>query len=90
MKILIIGANGTIGKRLTPILKDRHDVITAARNSGDVRVDVSSEDSIKSMFNSLKHIDACICIGASGPMDNFSTLTENSFWKISKESSLGK
>lgn len=76
MKILVIGANGTIGKRLTPTLEKQHEVITAGRNSGDIRVDISSESSIKNMFDSLKDIDACICIGASGPMDNFSTLTE--------------
>ncbi|NIG54698.1 short chain dehydrogenase [Chitinophaga sp. Cy-1792] len=76
MKILIIGANGTIGKKLTPQLSQHHTIITAGRNSGDIRVDVSSETSIKAMFEQVTAIDACICIAASGPLDDFSTLTE--------------
>lgn len=76
MKILIIGANGTIGKKLTPQLATQHEIITAGRNSGEVRVDISSEESIKEMFKQVKNVDACICIAASGPLDNFSTLTE--------------
>lgn len=76
MRILIIGANGTIGKKLTPALAERHEVLTAGRNSGDYRVDVTSPESIKQLFTQVNNIDACICIAASGPMDNFETLTE--------------
>lgn len=76
MRILIIGAGGTIGKRLTPALQQRHEIITAGRNSGDVRVDVSRKESIVKLFEQVKNIDACICIAASGPLDNFQTLTE--------------
>lgn len=76
MKVLIIGAGGTIGKRLNPELAKRHIIISAGRNSGDYRVDVTSKDSIRRMFEEIKGLDACICIAASGPMDDFQTLTE--------------
>jgi NAD(P)-dependent dehydrogenase (short-subunit alcohol dehydrogenase family) len=76
MRILVIGASGTIGKRLTPVLARQHEIITAGRNSGEVRVDISSEQSIKGLFEQVKNIDACICIAASGPLDDFATLTE--------------
>lgn len=71
MKILIIGATGTIGKILVPALSKNHEVITAGRNSGDVKVDISSEDSIKTMFSQVGTIDACICAAGdsySGPL----------------------
>jgi len=76
MKILIIGASGTIGRKLTPHLSTDFEVVTAGRNSGDIRVDITSESSIKNMWQRVQNIDACICIAASGPMDSFSTLTE--------------
>lgn len=76
MRILIIGASGTIGKKLTPYLKDKHEVLTAGRNSGDFTVDITSENSIKTLFKVAKNIDAVICIAASGPLDNFASLTE--------------
>ena len=77
MRVLIIGAGGTIGKKLTPRLRKNHDVITAGRSSGDVNVDISSQESIKRMFDKLPKVDACICIAASGPMDDFATITED-------------
>lgn len=76
MRILIIGANGTIGKKLSPALKNKHEIVTAGRKSGDYNVDITSEESIKALFKQTNNIDACICIAASGPLDNFSTLSE--------------
>jgi dTDP-4-dehydrorhamnose reductase len=76
MRILIIGAGGTIGKKLTPVLGERHEIITAGRNSGDYRVDIANSESIKLLFEKIPVIDSCICIAASGPLDNFATLTE--------------
>ncbi|QNL48271.1 short chain dehydrogenase [Olivibacter sp. SDN3] len=76
MKILIIGGNGTIGKKVTQRLSANHEVITAGRSSGDIQVDIRSEESIKYLFDSIKTIDACICTAASGTMDNFKTLTQ--------------
>ena len=76
MRILVIGASGTIGKRLVSRFETGNEIITAGRTSGDIKVDITSVDSIKQMFADAKNIDACICVAASGPLDNFSTLTE--------------
>ncbi|MCW3466450.1 short chain dehydrogenase [Chitinophaga nivalis] len=76
MKILVIGASGTIGRKLVPALSSTDTIITAGRNSGDIRVDVTDATAIRQLFQEVKGIDACICIAASGPLDNFSTLTE--------------
>lgn len=76
MKILIIGAHGTIGKRITEKLSGKHEVITAGRNSGDIRVDIASKKSIQDLFEEVKGLDACLCTAASGTMDDFRSLTE--------------
>lgn len=62
MKILLIGANGTIGKIIKPVLEENHEIISAARNSGDYRVDLSDTDSIEKLFLKINNIDACICV----------------------------
>ena len=36
MKILIIGGKGTIGRTVVEYLQQKHKVIIAGRNSGDV------------------------------------------------------
>ena len=38
MKILIIGGNGTIGKKVTERFAKNQEVIIAGRTSGDVKV----------------------------------------------------
>lgn len=76
MRILVIGASGTIGQRLVTAFADEHDVIQAGRKGQDIELDISSVDSIKYAFQQLKKIDACICVAASGPMDVFATLTD--------------
>ena len=60
MKILIIGASGTIGKAVTEKLKASHDVITANHNSGDYQVDLGNKDSIAALFEQVGPVDAVI------------------------------
>ncbi|RUT69792.1 short chain dehydrogenase [Flavobacterium cupreum] len=62
MKILLIGANGEIGQILKPAFTKNHEIISAGRNSGDFRIDVSDSDSIEKIFKEIKDIDACICV----------------------------
>lgn len=70
MKVLIIGATGTIGKKVNAALAGR---------SGDIKVDIASANSIKSLFQRVDGIDACAVVGGSGTLDNFQTLTEEHF-----------
>jgi len=76
MRILIIGGQGTIGKKVAAALANAHEVIIAGRNSGDVRVDISSAASIRNLFQQLRMIDACICTAGTGYYGDFSTMTE--------------
>lgn len=76
MKIVLIGGHGTIGKRVAAALAQRHEVITAGRNSGDIRVDIASASSIEQMFRELKTVDACICTAGTGYYGDFQTMTQ--------------
>lgn len=50
MKIIIVGATGTIGKHVTAALQKDHEVITAGSKSGDLQVDITSPDSIEKFY----------------------------------------
>jgi NAD(P)-dependent dehydrogenase (short-subunit alcohol dehydrogenase family) len=76
MRILIIGASGTIGKIITPEFASKDEVLTAARNSGDICVDILSTDSIEHMFQQVKHIDACICVAGDSESCTLPELSE--------------
>jgi NAD(P)-dependent dehydrogenase (short-subunit alcohol dehydrogenase family) len=76
VRVLLVGGSGTIGRRLVPELARRHEIVVAGRNSGDVRVDITSADSIETMYREVRGLDAVVGIAASGALDDFASLTE--------------
>ncbi len=73
MKIILIGATGTIGKAVADALAARHDVIRASRN-GEARVDVEDATSVAALFDKVERFDALVnCVadvsGAAGSLD---------------------
>ncbi len=60
MKILIIGATGTIGKAVAQTLSADHQIIRAGYSDGDVRVDLGNPESIREMFATTGKVDAVI------------------------------
>jgi NAD(P)-dependent dehydrogenase (short-subunit alcohol dehydrogenase family) len=71
MKILVIGAKGTIGKAVADAFTKRgHQVIGASRTSGE-RVDIEDAATVRALFQRIKDIDAvvnCAGIGGWGPL----------------------
>ena len=80
MKILIIGGNGTIGKKVSAHLSRKHEVIIAGRHSGDVTVDIADSRSIKALFDTTGKIDAILCIAGEAKWAPFDSLTEEDFY----------
>lgn len=60
MRILIVGGSGTVGKAAAAELARRHEVIRAGRTSGDLTVDVMSEESVTAMYAKLGKVDAVV------------------------------
>jgi NAD(P)-dependent dehydrogenase (short-subunit alcohol dehydrogenase family) len=71
MKILIIGASGTIGSNVADALSSGHDIIRANYNSGDVQVDIGNTESISAMFTKIGNVDAVI---STAGLANFAPL----------------
>jgi len=80
MRILIVGGNGTIGKKVSDHFLKKHEVIIAGRNAGDVTVDITDSKSIEAMFASLGAVDAVVCIAGEAKWDAFENLTEDDFY----------
>ena len=60
MKILLIGASGTLGRAVAAELGARHDIITAGRKTGDVRIDLADKASIAAALARLAPLDAVV------------------------------
>lgn len=60
MKIIVIGAGGTIGAAVVRALQPGHDVIEVGHKSGEARVDLGSKESIERLFAALAPFDAVV------------------------------
>lgn len=61
MKILIVGATGTLGTAVRRELEQNHEIITAGRKGADITVDMSVPESIIAMYEAVGKVDAVIC-----------------------------
>jgi len=90
MKIFIIGGAGTIGKRVTARLADKHEVIVGGRNSGDVQVDISDAPSIERALNQIGKLDAIVNVSGEAKWDRFENLSEEDFYIGIKSKLMGQ
>ncbi len=73
MKILLIGAGGTIGQAAVQALGSRHEIVSAGRHSGQHRADLSQPDSLVALLEAVGRVDAII--STAGNL-HFGPLTE--------------
>lgn len=79
MKILVIGATGTIGGAVADALAVRHEVVRASRR-GPVRVDMGDTTTIDALFAEVGEVDAVVCCAASGGLTPLDALSDTEFW----------
>ncbi|TDF59587.1 short chain dehydrogenase [Cupriavidus sp. L7L] len=79
MRILVIGATGLLGKEITALLSDEHDVIGASRGSSALSVDISDKQSILAMYRQLGTVDAVVCVGGTAKFAPLDALTDDDF-----------
>jgi len=79
MKILVIGATGTIGREIVNAFSGEHEVIAASRSGSDVSVDIRDVASIKAMYARVGRVDAVISAAGSGAWKPLEQLTDEDF-----------
>ncbi|KQM74974.1 short-chain dehydrogenase [Pedobacter sp. Leaf216] len=79
MKIVIIGATGTLGKKVAEAFAQKHEVIRVGNTSGDVQVDITDETSIKAMFEKIGEFDALISTSGKAPFAPLNQMTGEVF-----------
>jgi NAD(P)-dependent dehydrogenase (short-subunit alcohol dehydrogenase family) len=72
MKILLVGASGTLGKAVSAELGQRHTIIAAGRSSGE-KVDIADLASVQALFARTGKLDAIISAAGNvhfGPLSD--------------------
>ncbi|TQR17930.1 short chain dehydrogenase [Psychrobacillus soli] len=75
MKLLVVGANGTLGTAVVHEMKDTAEIIQASRKNSPIKVDITSTDSIRSMFEEVGKIDALVCTAGAAHFGAIEELT---------------
>lgn len=79
MKILLIGASGTVGSAVDRELAPRHEIIRIGRTSGDEQVDISDSASIRRLFERTGPFDALVCAAGNVRFVPLKDMTEADF-----------
>lgn len=79
MKIVIVGASGTMGTYLSNAFEKEHEVVRADRNNSDVKVDITSAEAIEKMYKEIGAFDALICTAGPTYVGPWKNLDEETF-----------
>src|SRR5512142_1011842 len=77
MKIIVIGATGTIGAAIVRALRPRHDVLEASRK-GPHKVDIHDARTIANLIEHA-HPEAIVCAAGGGAWKPLAELTDADF-----------
>jgi NAD(P)-dependent dehydrogenase (short-subunit alcohol dehydrogenase family) len=60
LRVLVVGATGTIGSEIVRALEPDHEVLRASSGKAPIRVDLENLDSIEAMYREAGRVDAVV------------------------------
>jgi NAD(P)-dependent dehydrogenase (short-subunit alcohol dehydrogenase family) len=74
MKIILVGATGTLGKAVDRALSSRHEIVRVGKKGGDLQVDITDTKSIEQLYAKTGEVDAVVSATGDvhfGPLEEF-------------------
>jgi len=79
MKVIVIGATGTIGKAIVQAISNRHEVVPVSFSKSVIKVDIADQTSIIRMFETTGRVDAVISAAGLAKFGPMASLTDADF-----------
>jgi NAD(P)-dependent dehydrogenase (short-subunit alcohol dehydrogenase family) len=79
MRILVVGATGTIGRAVCDALAAKHDVVRASRHRSSLTVDIAQPASIRALYAAVGRVDAVVSAAGEARFAPLATLRDEDF-----------
>src|SRR5665213_40201 len=79
MRILVVGATGTIGRPLVASLEGKHELVLASRQKSHEQVDLADPASIRALYKRVGKLDAVVCAAGEARFKPFAQLSDDDF-----------
>jgi NAD(P)-dependent dehydrogenase (short-subunit alcohol dehydrogenase family) len=79
MKIVLIGASGTIGQAVAKAFSARHQLVRVGRSKGEFQVDLASAESLKRLCERAAPFDAVVCAAGAARFAPLEKLMDEDF-----------
>src|SRR6266508_972660 len=79
MRILVVGATGTIGRAVVAALSPSHDIVPVTRRHTAMTADLAQPDSIQVLFQALGQVDAVVCAAGDAKFAPLDQLSDSDF-----------
>lgn len=79
MKIVVVGASGTLGRAVVKELQADHEIIKACPSDQQHPVDMCDDASVHTLFDSIGVVDAIICTAGGAHLGPLKDMTAEEF-----------
>ena len=79
MRILLIGATGTIGRPVAAALQGRHELVLASRQKAHEQVDIADPASIRALYKRVGKVDAVVAAAGEAAFKPLAQLADEDF-----------
>jgi NAD(P)-dependent dehydrogenase (short-subunit alcohol dehydrogenase family) len=90
MKIIVIGATGTIGHAVARLFAAKHEVVAVSRSASEHRGDITDKGSIETVLGKIGQVDAIVCAAGGAVFKPLSALTDADFEKCLHDKLMGQ
>jgi NAD(P)-dependent dehydrogenase (short-subunit alcohol dehydrogenase family) len=90
MKIVIIGATGTIGKAVAAALRGNHEIVAVSRSAGDHHADITDKASLEKIFAAIGRVDAIVSAAGGAVFKPLAALSDADFEKCLHDKLMGQ
>jgi NAD(P)-dependent dehydrogenase (short-subunit alcohol dehydrogenase family) len=79
MRILVVGATGTIGRAVVAALLGSNEIVPVSRRSTPITVDLADPSSVRAMYRTVGHVDAVVSAAGQAKFAPLAQLSDADF-----------